>query len=151
FASTPVITEGTVPKADEPPPPVGFNTVSPAYFDTIHLPIDRGRPFTDADAEASTRVAIINHVFAERFWPGVDPIGKRFSTPNLDGPMWQVVGIVHNSKYIAVFEEPLPYFYVPQAQYSTYLRSVHIRSSLSPDVLGPTVTREVTALDREIP
>src|SRR5262249_16248986 len=110
FASTPVLAEGTVAKADGPPPPVGFNTVSPAYFDTIRLPIERGRQFTDADTETSTHVAVVNHVFAERLWPGQDPIGKRFSTPTIDGPLWQVVGLVRDSKYIAVFEEPLPYF-----------------------------------------
>jgi predicted permease len=151
FAATPVLAEGTVARADEPPPPVGFNPVSPAYFDTIHLAIDRGRGFTDADTETSTRVTVVNHVFAERFWPGQDPIGKRFSTPNIEGPMWQVVGVAHNSKYIAVFEEPLPYFYVPHTQYSTYLRHVHIRSALPPEVLGPAVTKEIAALDHDMP
>jgi predicted permease len=149
--STPVLIEGTVARTDEPPPPVGLNSVSPAYFETIRLPIDRGRTFTDADTATSMRVAIVNHVFAERFWPGQDAIGKRFSTPSAPGPLWQVIGIAHDSKYVAVFEEPLPYFYLPQTQYPTTLRSVHIRSSLPPEVLGPTVTREIAALDRDMP
>jgi predicted permease len=151
FAGAPVLAEGKVPRADEPPAPVGYDAVSPSYFETMRLPIVRGRAFTEHDSESSTRVAIVNGTLAARLWPGEDPMGKRFASLDASGPLWQVVGIAHDSKYIAVFEEPLPYFYVPQAQNPSEFRSVELRSAVPPDVLTGAVQREITALDPEIP
>jgi macrolide transport system ATP-binding/permease protein len=151
FGSAPVFVEGRTPRGDEPPAPVGYDAVSPSYFETMRLPIVRGRPFTEQDSEGATRVAIVNGTLASRLWPDEDAIGKRFATLEAGGPLWQVVGISQNSKYIAVFEAPLPYFYLPQAQNATMLRTVALRSDRSPDVLGSAVEREITALDPEIP
>jgi macrolide transport system ATP-binding/permease protein len=151
FGSTPVFAEGRTPRSDEPPAPVGYDAVSPSYFETMRLPIIRGRAFTEQDSEGATRVAVVNGTLASRLWPNEDAIGKRFATLAAGGPLWQVVGLAHDSKYIAVFEAPLPYFYLPQAQDATTLRTVELRSDQSPDVIGSAVQREITALDPEIP
>ena len=77
---------------------MGYDAVSPSYFETMRLSIVRGRAFTDRDSEGSTRVAIVNGTLAARLWPGLDAIGKRFASPDAGGPLWQVVGIARDSK-----------------------------------------------------
>ena len=99
-----------------PKPAIGCNSVSPEYFATLKIPILHGRGFTSADTLGAKRVAIVNQVMAERWWPGQDPIGKRISVPATPGDAWEVVGVAQTSKYLAVFETPLPFFYVPQEQ-----------------------------------
>ena len=94
--------------ADEPRASIGGNSVSPTYFDTLRIPILRGRAFNDRDIEGAPRVVIVNETLAERTWPGQDPIGRRITIPPLGGSAWQVVGVARNSKYLAIFEDPLP-------------------------------------------
>jgi predicted permease len=137
--------------ADEPRPSIGENSVSPTYFDTLRIPIVRGRAFTDRDIAGAPRVAIVNETLAERIWPGQDPIGRRLTIPFLGGAAWQVVGVARNSKYLAIFEDPLPYFYLPIAQNPPSLRAIEIRSSLPPEVLEAQVHREIQELDRDMP
>ena len=151
FPGTPVIAEGQTPRPDEPPAPVGYNSVSASFFDTLRMPILHGRTFSDADTATTTRVAIVNATLAARLWPEQDPLGKRFATPNLDGPLWQVVGVARDSKYIAVFESPLPYFYLPQAQDPVSFRTLVLRSAAPLESLTTPVQREIAALDSEIP
>lgn len=151
FGGLPIRAEGQVPKADEPPGVVGFNSVSATYFDTMRLRVLRGRGISDQDLAASTRVAVVNETLAARMWPNQDPIGRRFAIPDIDDKLWQVVGVASNSKYIAVFEDPLPYFYVPLTQNPAFLRVVSLRSAVPPDVLSASVLREIEALDPSLP
>ncbi len=91
------------------------NNVDPGYFQTMRIPIVAGRTFTPNDNESSLQVAVINETMAQRFWPGQDPIGKRFQT-SLNGPLTQVVGVTRPGKYLYLYEPPRSFFYVPLAQ-----------------------------------
>jgi predicted permease len=135
---------------DEQPPAVACNHVDAGYFDTLQMPILRGRAFTDADNETAPRVAIVNQTMANRYWPNQDPIGKRFHTGTPDSPPWEVVGLAKDSKYIAVFESPLPFFYMPLAQKYMGLRVLQIRSASPPELLSVRVAREIQSLDPDI-
>jgi predicted permease len=115
------------------------------------MPILHGREFRESDDETAPLVAIVNRTMASRFWPGQDPIGKRFSFGKTNGPFWEVVGVAHDSKYVVVFEGSLPYFYVPLAQHYHSRRALQIRSSLPPESLGARVQREIKALDPDMP
>jgi predicted permease len=143
--------EGESASKDGPRAAIGCNSVSPTYFETMRIPLVRGRAFTDRDIDGAPRVAIVNQTFAARVWPNQDPIGKRLEVPNIPGPSWQVVGVAHDSKYFAVFEYALPYFYLPQAQNSSFLRSFQIRSTIPLKGLAAMVQREIEALDRDMP
>jgi len=136
---------------DTPLPAIGCNSVSPEYFATLKIPIVHGRGFTTADSFGSKRVAIVNQVLADRWWPGQDPIGKRISVPATHGDPWEVVGVAATSKYLAVFETPMPYFFVPQAQNPSRLRSILVRSSMPADEMKLRIEREVIALEPELP
>ena len=93
-------------------------TVSPTYFRTLHLPLLRGREFTDADGPNSQRVAIISRAMAERYWPGAGAIGKRLKEgqPDSKSPWMTVVGVVADVEYNA-------YFPIDAAVYMPYAQS----------------------------
>ena len=133
-------------------PALGANSVTPTYFETMRIPITHGRGFDARDTRDSTRVAIINDVIAERFWPNQDPIGKRIVVRAIPGEPWEIVGIAKTTKYMAVFEHPLPHFYLPQAQNPSYLRSIEVRSSTIPmDELRVRIEQEIKTLEPELP
>ncbi len=133
------------------PPLVLFNRIDPAYFETMQIPILRGRAFRDSDDEKAPLVAIVNETMASRYWPNEDPIGKRFSTKAAGGPFLQVVGVARDCKYMVVFEPRLPYFYVPFPQDDATLRVLQIRSAVPPQLLATQVQRVIQALDPEMP
>src|SRR5262249_7448457 len=139
------------PADDEQPPLVGFNTISGAYFETMQIPILRGRAFAESDSAAAPLVAIVNQTMAARFWPGQDAIGKQFRTRTADGPLWKVVGIARDSKYLVVAERPLPDFYLPLDQMHTFMRVLQVRSATPPERLGPIIEQEIRALDPDVP
>jgi macrolide transport system ATP-binding/permease protein len=147
----PAAKEGDVLDNEEPRSNVTCNTVTPTFFDTLKIPIVRGRGFTKQDTEASTRVVIVNETLARQLWPGQDPIGKRLVTQRFDGRLWEVVGVARDSKYIAVFEGQLPHMYFAMGQTPFHMRVVYVRSSAPPESLKMLVEREIHALDADMP
>jgi predicted permease len=149
--SAAVTIEGRSTPAGQQPPIVSFNVVDPAYFETMKIPLVRGRSFTDADDETSVNVAIVNQTFANQFWPTEDPIGKRFTTSETKGTYWQVVGIAQNGKYGFLAEDPQPYFYLPLAQKFMSMRALQIRTSIAPEALILPVQQVIKRLDPSLP
>ena len=137
--------EGRPVEPGKQPPTVFYNMVSNGYFDTLRIPLQRGRAFTDADDEKSPSVAIINQTMA-KFWPDQDPLGKRFSIKGPSGPFLQVVGVVQNGKYKNVIEDPQPFFYIPLTQSYMPLRTFHLRTSVPPETLSMQLQEQVRAL-----
>jgi len=145
-ASAQITVEGHPLEAGQQPPIADNNTVSPAYFDTLRIPVHRGRTFTDADDENSPKVAIINQTMAKQFWPDQDPLGKRFSTKGASGPFLEVVGVVQDGKYKAVVETPTPFFYQPLNQSYIPLRTFHLRTSVPPENLSMQLQSQIRNL-----
>jgi putative ABC transport system permease protein len=146
-ADDPVIVEGHAAEPGQPPPTVQYNMVSPAYFDTLRIPVHQGRTFADADDEKAPNVAIVNQTMAKKFWPDQNPLGKRFSTKKASGTFIEIVGVVQDGKYKGVVEDPQPHFYLPLSQSYMPLRTIHIRSSVSPEALSTQIQSQVRALD----
>jgi predicted permease len=133
-------------------PMISYNIVEPRYFETLRMPILRGRSFTEADNESAPRVAVINESMAKRFWPAEDPMGKRFQM--LGGPdeSWiQVVGIAPNSQYADPSLQPQPYFYVPLAQRYDSVLILQVRSRLPTSTLVPELEEQIRALAPALP
>ena len=127
------------------------NPVSPAYFETLRLPIVQGRAFSTHDTPGSTPVVIINETLAARLWPGESALGKRLVMPGQKTVTRTVVGVARDSKYLAAFEGQLPYLYWPMTQDGSSLRSVHVRVTGSPAAFLPALAREVRTMDPEVP
>jgi predicted permease len=91
------------------------NNVGPHYFSTMKIALLAGREFTAADTEKSPPVAIVNEAFARRFWPGQSALGRQLraagARPRELGPPVEVVGVVRDSKYYSLGEEPQPILY----------------------------------------
>jgi predicted permease len=138
--------EGHPIEPSQQPPSVQYNMVTPDYFDTLRIPVHRGRAFTDADDEKSSGVAIINQAMARQFWPDQDAIGKRFSAKAASGPFLQVVGVVQDGKYRGVVESPSPHFYLPLSQSYVPLRTFHVRTSVPPENLAMQVQSQIRSL-----
>ena len=99
---------------------VSYNTVEPAYFDTMGVRIMQGRPFADSDRAGTSPVVLINQTMARKFWPDRDPIGNYISvsptTDSAPGQSCEIVGVVQDGKYLSLDEAPQPYLYLPFAQ-----------------------------------
>ena len=147
----PVAKEGEILATEEPRSNVTCNTVTPSFFDTLKIPIVRGRGFTPQDNDRSTRVVIVNETLARQMWPGEEAVGKRLIVPRWDGRLWEVVGVARDSKYIAVFEGQLPHMYFALEQSPFFMRVVYVRSAAPPESLKMLVEREIHALDADMP
>jgi predicted permease len=100
----------------------GWTFVSPGYFETLRIPLLRGRTFTESDTASAPGVAIINETLARRIWPNSDPlkdrllIGRTLDPAYDQDPVRQVVGIVADVRDVALNRPPRPIMYVPAAQ-----------------------------------
>ena len=142
------------PVSDTGQPPASFNArIDRSYFETMGIPIVRGRAFVETDegaTPATRRLAIVNELMAEKYWPGEDPIGKRFRIYEPDAPFLEVVGVARDSKYVLIFEQPRPFFYLPMERDMT-LRTLHVRAFGPPAALAPLIEREIKALAPDLP
>ena len=97
-----------------------WNIVGPQYFDTLRIPLLRGRPFTDADTAGAPAVLILNETLARRLFGAQDPIGRTVlhqeGLPPGRTRTLEVVGVARDGKYRTLGEDPRPFVYVPQAQ-----------------------------------
>lgn len=149
--SSPVYPEGQFIASKQAAPDIMFNNVDAAYFSTLRIPMVKGRMFTDQDNDKSPLVAIVNETMAAHFWPNQEPVGKRFSVQGPSGPFIQVIGVSKAGKYLVLFEDPTPYYYVPQAQNSTTLRMLQIRTAVAPESLIPEVKQQIFVLAPDLP
>ncbi len=99
----------------------GFHSVSWRYFNSLSIPLLRGRQFTEQDGGTAPGVAIINQAMARRFWPKGDPLKDRILIGPGAGPAFaevarQVVGIVGNTHDRGPNDDPEPIMYIPLAQ-----------------------------------
>ena len=151
FDGSRVFAEDRAAQSAEQPPTIFHNRVSPRYFDTIGIPIVRGRAFGDTDDASAPLVAIVNQTMAARLWPNQNPIGKRIRLYSRGEPLIEIVGVARDSKYLAVFENSLPYLYLPLDQDLSYMRVLQLRTSGPPEYLASRLRAEIQALDPEVP
>ena len=133
-------------------PIVGVLWASPSYFQTLRIPLIRGRVFTDRDRTGQPKVAIVNEAAARAFWGSEDPVGRRISVGQggfQDGA--EVIGVVGDVRYGAVERSVAPDVYLPLLQSPRTSGIVFVRSRLGADALVPTLRREVAALDPDLP
>jgi len=135
---------------------MAFNIVGPGYFDTMGIPLVRGRAFAVGDRLGTRLVAVINEAMARTYWPGTDPIGRRVRQGNTSAPL-EVVGIVADSKYRSLGEEPTPILYLPLLQKleASFLQdlgnmNVHVRTEGDPVAALPVVRKTVDAMDESL-
>jgi macrolide transport system ATP-binding/permease protein len=125
--------------------------VDAGFFNVMNVAIERGRAFTDADRAGSRRVAIVNRQFANTYWPGQDPIGKRIGLDSVDGPSAEVVGVAKTGHYLVVNEAPSPYVYVPYRQNPRPRMTLIALSDGLPEGLAAPLRDTVRSIDANLP
>jgi predicted permease len=123
------------------------DVVDEHYFEAMKIDIVSGRNFTGDDKTDTPHVAIVNQEFATRFWPGQDPLGKRFRLDTEKGPYVQVVGVARNSKYIYISEPQFEYFYLPFAQEKNTRMVLLTQSFGEPSSLATPIRNIVHSMD----
>jgi predicted permease len=133
---------------------VSFNMVSPGYFATMRVPILEGRDFTDQDDVGRQNVVIVDETMARRFWPELDPIGRRLHMAVGVAPRdtFTVVGVVKSGKYRSLSEPPTPFLYLAYQQrpLASLFMGVLIRTNGNPEQWAPFLRREIHSLDASV-
>jgi putative ABC transport system permease protein len=115
-------------------PACNWNVVGAHYFETLRIPLKRGRTFRDSDAAGSSSVMVINEAAARRFFPGEDPLGQHIKQawPESPGPWREIVGIVGNVRQEGLAEDQLPEIYLPHAQEPWNAMTMVLRTGVPP-------------------
>jgi putative ABC transport system permease protein len=145
--------EGVAEKEPGQNPMVDASVVSGGYFRTLGIPLVQGRTFTAADGPESPRVVIVSRALADRYWPGLPPIGRRlhFGPAAATGEQWMtVVGVVGDVR-LDLERPPLPEFYLPYTQVHGRAFSVVLKGAGDAGRLAPLVAGAVAALDPNQP
>ncbi|UCE59728.1 MAG: ABC transporter permease [Phycisphaerales bacterium] len=132
---------------------LGHVVVTPAFFETMQIPLVAGRDFTDLDNRESPGVAIVNEALAQRFWPGEDAIGKRlkYGARDSDAPWSTVVGVVDDVKQRGLREATRFEVYRPYAQRSPLTMSFAVRTVIDPLAATSAVQSAVWGVDPGLP
>jgi predicted permease len=148
--------EGRPPVDEKQRPRLNLLVISPDYFRAMDLKPLRGRFFSAGDGAPGPSVTIVNQRFAEKFWPGEDPLGERLRLfeKNVAQPWLTVVGVVPNiiqNLENANMRDHDPLIYVPYRQKPMRDMSLMARTLVPPNSLGTAFRKEVAALDQDMP
>ncbi len=125
-----------------------INPVSHEYFDTVGIPIVRGRSFTERDRADAPPVVIINETFARRHFPDGDPVGQRIS---FWGASREIVGVAGDVKFRGLGNDTRQGWYAPMGQIPFGGFTLVVRTTDEPATLVPMVQQEVNIIDLDLP
>jgi putative ABC transport system permease protein len=154
-ASFPFSIDEHPPLPPEQKPNASINQVSADYFRAMGIPLRAGRFFTDRDVKSAPPVVIVDESFAQRYFPGEDPIGKHINGEFSRGEgntSREIVGVVGGAKYWTLSREPLPHMYFSYLQENWGSMSVVVRAhSGDPMKLAAPIRAELAAIDKNQP
>ncbi|HEY5028966.1 MAG TPA: ABC transporter permease [Candidatus Angelobacter sp.] len=153
FAWGPITVEGRIPPSGEKFINADERVVAGHYFETMQIPLLKGRLFNDQDTEDKPHVILVDEFMAQQLWPGQDPLGKRIRMGDLAAkPQWAtVVGIVGRIKQEALDSDARIALYMPQSQFISRLLNIVVRTTTDPASLTSAVGHELHEVDRELP
>ena len=121
------------------------------YFDTLRIPIVKGRSFRSTDTAAAPRVAIVNQTFASHYWPGQDPIGKRVRLDTANKTYAEVVGIAADAKYFFIVESPVELIYLSHMQGAAPRSTLLVATTGAPADMAAQARAVVRSVDPNMP
>ena len=129
------------------------------YFETMRIPLLRGRFFEETDRAGTLPVAIVNEAMVRKFWPDEDPLGKRIRYSSCDTcAAWMtIVGIVGNVKYQQLSNDPPPVYYYSNEQATEHQRfytrfmALTVRTAGDPLAVAPALHAAIRNLDPKLP
>ncbi len=146
----------TVEGRPEPPPgqepPAHVRVTDANYFNTMQIPLLRGRNFTEQETSEARHVVLISESMARQHFPGEDPIGKRITVPMSDKPApTEIIGIVGDVRYESLVDQPEPTVYFPHPELTYPFMTLVIRTTGEPTAIAPAVQRELREIDPDQP
>jgi putative ABC transport system permease protein len=144
----PFTVEGRPPLGPDQSLGSDFRRVNHQYFNSLRIPLLRGRNFTEQEAQQAARVVIISDLLAQEVFPNEEPLGKRL-VMSWGDQAYEIIGIVGDIRHRAMESDPLPAMYLPTIQ--TPWMNLVIRTNGDPGSLAPAVRREVQTIDPDQP
>jgi putative ABC transport system permease protein len=138
------------PKPNEGPS-ANYRVTSPNYFQTLGIPLLRGRTFTGRDGEKSPKVAVVDQKFVDRHFPDRDPIGQAIDIGNGVDGFYEIVGVVGSIRDASLEANPAPTMYVPYDQDPFSGMWVVARTAGNPTTLVAPVRQTIQGIDRTLP
>src|SRR5262245_971282 len=138
---TPITLEGRQPN---PRLQARYRVVSPHYFHTLGIPIIRGRHFTEQEIQAKRPYVVVSQAMAERFWPGQDPIGKRFNS------VYEVIGVVRDTRSMNFESLDGSLFYAPAFAEEQSRINFLLRADANQHGLPVAAKEVVRSLDKNV-
>jgi putative ABC transport system permease protein len=134
------------PEADQ-------RTVTPGYFQGMGISLVRGRFFEERDTDGASLVCIVDESLAQTYWPNQDPIGKRLhrNGPLSTAPWVTVIGVVRHVRNRTLEARSRVEVYWPANQRPSNAMTLAVLASGNPMNLAPTIQREVSAIDPDLP
>ncbi|HEV8169701.1 MAG TPA: ABC transporter permease [Pyrinomonadaceae bacterium] len=140
----------------EPPPGQGPTTdvrvADSGYFQTMGIPLLRGRNFSDSEQREARHVILINEALARAYFAEQDPIGQRLDVLMFEKPTpAEIIGVVGNVRYDSLIDASPPAVYFPHPDLTYSFMTLVIRTDGEPSAIAPAVQREVRSLEPNQP
>jgi putative ABC transport system permease protein len=119
----------------------------------MRIPLLRGHFFSEQDSPSHPNVAIISETLARRYFPNQDPIGRqmKFGFPPNGNVSREIIGVVGDTRDVALSRKPGPMMYVPFAQAPLYGGEIVVRSSSSAASVAAGIRQTVQSIDKDLP
>jgi predicted permease len=131
-------------------PHANRHLVSPKYFTTLGIPIRSGRDFDERDSARVPHVVIVNETFAQRYFPGEDPIGRTLIT-GMGQLSAQIVGVVADVRSTSLNTPPETDYFLPALQRPETFTNILVRTNINAAAMAPVVRDALRAVDPELP
>jgi putative ABC transport system permease protein len=146
-----ILFEGRPEPAPSERESVGYQAASPDYFETLRIPVRRGREFNQSDTINAPGVALINETAARRYFSGVDPLGQRIKLGGHNRPWLTIVGIVADVRHGGLGAEPRPEGYACALQSPFSFTDVVVRTKGDPRAVFADLRSIIGGLDPALP
>jgi len=146
-----VVIQGRPAPAPGDEPPANHRVVSPDYFETLGIPLKRGRVFDARDTARAPMVAIVDEAFVKRHFPDEDPLGRGIDIGNGTDGFYEIVGVVGDVRHDRLDLSAHPTMYVPFPQDVFSTMSIVLGADSDPTYLAAEVREAVRGIDGSLP
>ena len=136
-----------------------YQLCSDGYFRTLGLKIVRGRTLSPIEVSAARKIAVINQTFANKYFPGDNPIGRQIVLKGMqklqdgqaiENPTFEVIGVIADAKNSGVVDPIRPEAFIPYTVTGAFERGILVRTQDDPEALLAAVRHEIWAVDRGV-
>lgn len=129
----------------------GWRSVTPGFFETLRIPLLRGRGFTAADRDGAAGVVVVSKSLADRLWPGETAVGRRLYWGGTTGRTREVVGVVGDIRDVTLDAPVTPMLYLPYAQLPLDAMTLLVRTRPGAPAIADAIRRKIHGLDASLP